>query len=87
MRLKHYPTRLWDLSFFLSFSICIEMKSSEILPLSVCANYKNRHTLVFIIKSHQKEFLPCHGTREKLALTNFISKSSMVQILINTEEP
>lgn len=56
-------------------------------------NYKNRHTVV-LIKTHQKEFLPSHDTGESLALTNFLSKSSVIQTLTlkdpeehNTEIP
>lgn len=62
------------------YAISIKMKCSQIPSLWVSANYKNRHTVV-LIKSHQKEFLLSHDTGERLAFSNFISKSSMIQRL------
>lgn len=38
-------------------SICIKTKCSEVPPLLVSVNYKNRHAVVLIIKSHQKKKL------------------------------
>lgn len=73
---------------FLSLcSIYIKMKSSEISPLlDFCKLWKQTNSGFYYPRVTRK-FLPHHGPGDKLALTNFISKSSTVQTLINTEEP
>ena len=58
-REKLWAWRIWSYKVmgFLSFcSIYIKMKSPEISPLLVSANYKNRQTLILLSKVTRKNF-------------------------------
>lgn len=72
MRSKHIILLGHGISFVVIVDGSLALKSSVLTShLLISVNFKNRHAVALIIKSHQKELLPRHDTWRKANLNQF----------------